>query len=246
MKNANMELWDSVCLTDPAQTKRVNQRGGFTAIGAQYQIREATKVWGPYGKAWGVRNCGYTEIRNGEVLEEIALLADFFYPGGEFEIATDIAYKPGNDTRKKLLTDLTTKALSKLGFNADVFMGLFDDNKYVNEARRRHTTAEQPPEGTTTADKLPPKSPKGDGEKPKTPATVENSVVWLTFVYEGLSKDGDLDGNMVDNVNLLRRRMRDGWPGNSDHSDDDKKLLTDRANEVIEMYDKRTAPAATE
>ena len=27
---------------------------------------------------------------------------------------------------------MLTKGLSKLGFNADVFMGRFDDNKYVN------------------------------------------------------------------------------------------------------------------
>jgi hypothetical protein len=29
-----------------------------------------------------------------------------------------------------------TKGLSKLGFNADVFMGLFDDNKYVSSLRK--------------------------------------------------------------------------------------------------------------
>ena len=33
---------------------------------------------------------------------------------------------------KKVATDALTKGLSKLGFNADVFMGKFDDNKYVN------------------------------------------------------------------------------------------------------------------
>jgi len=32
----NLELWDSVSMTDPEFTTKVNQRGGFTAIGAQY------------------------------------------------------------------------------------------------------------------------------------------------------------------------------------------------------------------
>jgi hypothetical protein len=36
-----------------------------------------------------------------------------------------------NDAFKKATTDALTKLLSHLGFNADVFLGLFDDNKYV-------------------------------------------------------------------------------------------------------------------
>ena len=38
-----------------------------------------------------------------------------------------------DDFAKKVATDALTKGLSKLGFNADVFMGRFDDNKYVNQ-----------------------------------------------------------------------------------------------------------------
>ncbi len=37
------------------------------------------------------------------------------------------------DFAKKIETDALTKALSKIGFNADVFMGRYDDVKYVNE-----------------------------------------------------------------------------------------------------------------
>ena len=38
---------------------------------------------------------------------------------------------------KKIETDITTKALSKLGFNADVFLGRYDDNKYVNNMKKK-------------------------------------------------------------------------------------------------------------
>ena len=133
-----MKLWDDHCTTDPANTKRVAQRGGFTAICAQSQIREATRAWGPYGATWGVKDCTHDYIRNaaGEIVEA-ALHATFWYPLGAFPLSSDAAYKPGNDTRKKLLTDLTTKALSKLGFNADVFLGQYDDNKYVESVRRQ-------------------------------------------------------------------------------------------------------------
>ena len=41
--------------------------------------------------------------------------------------------KPDHDALKKAGTDALTKCLSYLGFNADIFMGKFDDNKYVAE-----------------------------------------------------------------------------------------------------------------
>jgi len=133
----NMELWNSVCQTDPSTTKKVDQRGGFTAICAQSQIKVATETWGPYGSAWGVRDCGWTRLEQDGKIIEVILHANFFYPGGKFYLTVDMAYRPGNDTSKKLLTDLTTKALSKLGFNSDVFEGSFDDNKYVNAMREK-------------------------------------------------------------------------------------------------------------
>ena len=34
------------------------------------------------------------------------------------------------------VTDFTTKALSKLGFNADIFLGKFDDTKYVQQMKQ--------------------------------------------------------------------------------------------------------------
>ena len=65
--------------------------------------------------------------------------ARFYYPGGDFPIhSTIVMLKAGRfdeDWAKKILTDITTKALSKLGFSADVFLGMYDDNKYVNSLK---------------------------------------------------------------------------------------------------------------
>jgi hypothetical protein len=130
MEETKMQLWNAVCTTDPAHAKQVDARGGYTAISAQYQFQLATEQFGPYGKGWGVKELRYEFVDPSS--KEMVLDAIFYFPGGEFEIGTDIVYRAGNDSRKKLLTDLTTKALSKLGFNADVFMGKFDDNKYIN------------------------------------------------------------------------------------------------------------------
>jgi len=165
-KLATMKLWESVCTTDPKFTKMVAQRGGFTAICAQYQLRTATEQWGPYGSKWGVSNLHYDYVGpEGGAIIEATLEAVFWYPGGEFPLSTDSSYRAGNDTRKKLLTDLTTKALSKLGFNSDVFEGKFDDNKYVSDLKK--TAAEKttaPAEKTTApASPEPPDPPKDDG-----------------------------------------------------------------------------------
>jgi hypothetical protein len=138
-----MELWNRVCHTNPSITRRVDIRGGFTTIDAQEQLKTATMEWGPYGMKWGLKDCVFSPIidfdmvKKERVIVEMAMDAVFYYPGGEFPISTDIAYRPGNDSRKKLMTAATTKALSKLGFNSDVFEGKFDDNQYVAEMNRK-------------------------------------------------------------------------------------------------------------
>ena len=143
----NMSLWDSVCVTDPQYTKRVNQRGGFTAIGAQSQIMEATKVFGPFGKGFGVSDEKFTSFdMEGLALYQARL---WFVLNGEtnvihqFPIHSSIKYsvngRVDDDFAKKVATDALTKGLSKLGFNADVFLGKFDDNKYVNQLNGTNT-----------------------------------------------------------------------------------------------------------
>lgn len=139
------DLWKQVCTTDPKHTKKVQSRGGFTAINATYQIRQATEIWGSYGSNWGVKDLNWDYIRNGKGdILEIVLEAVFYYPNGSFPLAADCLYKPGQDCRKKLLTDFTTKCLSKLGFNADVFLGLYDDNKYLNSIKEMYRKPQNP------------------------------------------------------------------------------------------------------
>lgn len=136
MSDKKMELWDSVSVTNPAFTKQVKLGRTFTAIDPTYQLQEATKLWGPYGGAWGMDQLHYTFIP-GEV-PSMLLVARFWYPGGAFEIAADCPYKPRDDWAKKLLTSARSKALSCLGFSADVFMGKYDDAAYVNEVADRY------------------------------------------------------------------------------------------------------------
>lgn len=133
----NLELWNKVQETPIEHTKKVTTRGGFTAINATFQIKQATELWGPYGAKWGVKNLDWEYLQDGNKIVEVCLNAVFYSPITEFEISSCMAYKAGDDHRKKLLTDLTTKSLSKLGFSADVFMGMYDDNKYIEELKKK-------------------------------------------------------------------------------------------------------------
>jgi len=52
-------------------------------------------------------------------------------------------YRPGDECRKKLITDLRSKCLSTLGFNSDVFEGKFDDSRYVQSLNGNKGLAEK-------------------------------------------------------------------------------------------------------
>lgn len=138
---SNLDLWNDVCVTDPDMTKKVNQRGGFTSIDAQYQVKLATEAFGPIGKGWGYENeFTYTDCM------VVCLLTFWWVDGGHRNSYGPVPGcselingkgKPDTDAHKKAMTDGLTKALSHLGFNADVFMGYFDDNKYVENVRQQ-------------------------------------------------------------------------------------------------------------
>jgi hypothetical protein len=135
----NLRIWSEVEKTDPAHTKRVNQRGGFTAISAAYQIMRATEVFGPIGEGWGYDAA--SPIFQGDLVFVPVTLwhsgdrAKVFGPMFGGAEVRDQKGRVDSDALKKATTDALTKLLSQLGFNADVFLGRFDDNKYVAALR---------------------------------------------------------------------------------------------------------------
>ena len=148
----NMKIWDSVCKTDPKHTNEVKYGRKFTAIDAHYQVRELTKKFGPCGIGWGVADSQYSLLindpndHNQNVLEYTAKFW-FVLDGkrGEFDISAGIeCYEYSNkhskwlkvgDIHKKVKTSALSKGISLLGFNADIFMGLYEDNQYVQSLR---------------------------------------------------------------------------------------------------------------
>ena len=145
----NMRIWDRVKETDREYTKERQERGRkLTSITPQYQLQEATKVFGPYGKGFGFESCN---IELGEVAGSmIAIIrAVFFYVDSDgrhtFPINNSWDIMAGKrdskyldvEYAKKAETNTLSKALSKLGFSADVFMGQFDDVEYVAQIEGR-------------------------------------------------------------------------------------------------------------
>lgn len=134
----NLDLWDKVKKTDPENTKHVSQRGGFTSIKPQSQIKAATEQFGKYGSGWGFDSIDL-DMSMVELLDVVLVKAVFFYlEDGErktFPINNSWPVKQGTrvdtDFAKKAETNTMGKALSKLGFNADIFMGEFDNPDYV-------------------------------------------------------------------------------------------------------------------
>lgn len=142
--NDNLKIWNLVKKTDISYTKKVNQRGGYTSVSPQYQLKKATEIFGPYGKGFGLCKSEF-DMSLFESLGVVIHKASFFYLDEgkkiEFPISNAIQATTGFgdkkrvdvDFAKKVETNTVSKALSKLGFNSDIFMGMFEDNQYIHE-----------------------------------------------------------------------------------------------------------------
>ena len=135
-----LEFWKQVEESDPAHIKEVSRgKWKFHAIDAMYQIKRATEMWGPVGKAWSwLAEKEIIDLPGGPLfLVSLALKT----PLGDAPIQTwaSCPLMRGDridaDACKKAMTDALTKALSYTGMNADVFLGRFDDNRYVSDER---------------------------------------------------------------------------------------------------------------
>ena len=96
-------------------------------------------MFGPGGAGWGWETGEPIYPGNGTVAIKVTL-----WHGNRDNSIEQYGQKhlgredrPDEDAYKKCVTDGITKCLSYLGFNADVFLGKFDDNKYVKEMARK-------------------------------------------------------------------------------------------------------------
>jgi hypothetical protein len=139
----NLKIWDNNKTIDPKYTKHVNDAGkqAFTNIDAYYLLQRATEHFGAYGQGFGLKELSIDEVHLGNTIL-VKLKGIFFYQGGEFPVfnSLKLMYKTSKgydkideDAYKKIITNTIGKALSYLGFGADVYMGKFEDAAYLNE-----------------------------------------------------------------------------------------------------------------
>ena len=108
---------------------------------------KATEVFGPFGIGWGTADDKYEVVDLDDVTKLIIYTGVLWYlmdgVKGSFTITSGIKlmYKArsgmfyDDDATKKVQTNAISKGLSRLGFSADIFLGKFDDAKYVADAR---------------------------------------------------------------------------------------------------------------
>lgn len=142
----NTALWDKLGKTDPAHTKEFTRGGGFkgTAIKPMWSYKRMTEEFGPCGKGWGINLPDFQLVTAAEEILVYCTVSVWYGDrdtitigvGGDkvagknkFGVNTD------DEAFKKAFTDAVTNALKMIGVGADVHMGMFDDNKYVNSMR---------------------------------------------------------------------------------------------------------------
>lgn len=150
----NMRIWNDVCMTDPKHTKESNFGRKITSISAQYQVQRATEQFGPVGEGWGYNvDYDFKQLPNDIclVFAHVTIWhgdkTNKFGPVSGCNAVLDKT-KAGDlrlddDAAKKAMTDALTKGLSHLGFSADVFLGMYDDDKYVQKAMEMHTPSDK-------------------------------------------------------------------------------------------------------
>ena len=127
----NLKIWEKVDKTDSGFTKPMGFGANLTAIDQMYQFKNATRMFGSFGIGWGTINENY-QVIDGFVIYTAELWYKYDGEKGQFPISSDHKFK--DDCIKSVQTDAITKGLSRIGFNADIFLGTFDGNKYVSKS----------------------------------------------------------------------------------------------------------------
>jgi hypothetical protein len=210
----NTKLWDLLGRTDPKHTQPFTRGGGFkgTAIKPMFSYRRMTEEFGPCGKGWGVGEPSFQIVPGPEGEMLVFCTASIWYRHEEAEcrvygVGGDKAVgknkyglQTDDEAFKKAFTDAVTNALKLIGVGADVHMGLFDDNKYVNTMREEFA------DGPATA--------------PANTQTKSSSQLKKDGAWEKIK--AELDSDLVDchsivALNTLKEAYRakvreNGWP----------------------------------
>ena len=146
----NKRIWDSFKHTDPKFTKQFNKFGkDLTTTDPMYQVMKMTDQFGPVGEGWTyIVNYTYTEKNVFAELkigwrEDTNSQFNWYGPVSAVNPLYNTKGTLDDEAPKKAMTDAMTKAMSHLGMAADVFLGLFDNNKYVQQMKSKFSVANE-------------------------------------------------------------------------------------------------------
>jgi hypothetical protein len=153
----NLTTWNRFADIDPAFTKPITGKAyKGTSPNPQYIIRCLTELFGPVGKGfgWEVLQEDFTPLGE-EILHWCRIRfwtedrSNFFESYGQTKalMKTRNGLMGDEDAPKKSLTDAIIKAASHIGIASNIFLGRWDDQKYVQDVaadfREKTSSAEQ-------------------------------------------------------------------------------------------------------
>lgn len=162
------DLWKQLEVTDDRMTKRFD-KGNFkgTAVDAVYNLWRVTQALGPVGFAWGwevisqqLEHFG-AGTDNPSSIHTAVVRAWFRQEDGSVRTVDHIGqtiaarmvgqgpnrrYSVDDEYAKKSVTDALSKIMLSLGASADIWMGRFDGNKYVDPQDRAAVQAANGPQ----------------------------------------------------------------------------------------------------
>lgn len=155
----NLNLWSAVEKTPPSQTKEITGKPyKGTSPKPHYLIWKATETFGPCGIGWGFQIIDerIEEGAGGEKMHIARVLVWYEWNGkrGQVEHVGGTQFsgirssnKPftDEDAPKKSVTDALVKALSMIGFAGDIFMGRYDDSKYLSDLKNEERAESSKP-----------------------------------------------------------------------------------------------------
>ena len=149
-----MKIWQTLSKTNPNYTRTAPSSYGkrITTIDPMYQIQMMTDLFGPVGIGWKYK-VDYKYI-DGLVFAEVTIkyFTNEWHEYGPVCSVQNLSKKNGgldDEAPKKAMTDAMTKAFSHLGMSADVFLGKFDDSKYVEQMKKEFS---QPKKNSRSSD----------------------------------------------------------------------------------------------
>lgn len=151
---SNTKIWDSLGRTDPAHTKGFKRAGGFsgTAMKPIWIVKRMTEQFGPVGEGWGMHEPNFQVVPADKEVLVFCTVAVwhtspqnvFYGVGGDKVVASRGNGSFNSDEAFKMAyTDAVNNALKYLGVGADIHMGLFEDQKYVQQIDNEFAEAEK-------------------------------------------------------------------------------------------------------